>query len=248
MGIERDIGEALVFGPGERASLTLVGRATEQRATSAFVSIGQRARSSEVVSAPDVACELKIGLGAGWSRVWLSPASETRETHVLRASAEVWGVRLVPGVRVSPRVVAGAMESRAHRDFLRAPRHADRVVEAMRVAEHVLSLARVDDRVRDAMQAADRVEATTVEALADLVHVSPRHLGRMFAEVVGVAPKRALAILRLRRALRLARSRALSWARVAAEAGYADQSHLGRELRALLGQSPEAFLRAMEVG
>ena len=248
MGIERNIGEPLVFGPGERASLTLVGRATEQRATGAFVSIGQHARSSEVVSAPDVASELKIGVGAGWSRVWLSPASETRETHLLGAGTEVWGVRLVPGVRVSARALAGAIESRAHADFLRAPRHTDRAVETMRVAEHVLSLARVDERVRDAMEAADRVEATTVEALADLVHASPRHLGRIFAEVVGVAPKRALAILRLRRALRLARSRAFSWARVAAEAGYADQSHLGREFRALLGQSPEAFLRAMEGG
>ena len=245
MGIERDIGEALVFGPSERASLTLVGRATEQRATSAFVSIGDSMRSVEVISAPDVASELKIGVGPGWSRVWVSPASETRETHVLGPGTEVWGVRLVPGVRVSSRAVAGAIESRAHCDFLRAPRQPDRALEAMRVAEHVLSLARVDDRVRDAMEAADRAEATTVEALADLVRVSPRHLGRRFAEALGIAPKRALAILRLRRALRLARSGALSWGIVAADAGYADQSHLGREFRALLGASPEAFLRAM---
>jgi AraC-like DNA-binding protein len=244
MGLVSDLAGALVFGSGDRALVTLIGRATEARASSGFVAIGTEAECV-IVSAPDVAFELKLGVGPGWSEVWVSAPTDMRETHVLRPHTQVWGLRLVPGVLVSGRAVASATSSRAHRDFLRATRHDDRAVEAMRVAEHVLSVSRVDDRVRVAMEAADRADVTSVEALADLTRTTPRHLGRVFARTLGIAPKRALAVLRLRRALGLARARDVSWGMIAAAAGYADQSHLGRDFRALLGASPEAFLRAM---
>jgi AraC-like DNA-binding protein len=244
VSVDRGSGEALVFGDGHRASVALVGRVTSARASSAFVAIGAE-RECVVVSAPDVACELKLGVGPAWSRIWLSRPTDTRETHRLAPHTEVWGLRLAPGVIVSSRAVLAASSCSAHRDFLRAPRRADRAIEAMRVAEHVLCVSRVDDRVRLAMEAAARTDVTTVEALADLTHTTPRHLGRMFGRILGIAPKRALTVLRLRRALGLARSGDVSWGRVAAEAGYADQSHLGRDFRALLGASPEAFLRVM---
>jgi AraC-like DNA-binding protein len=59
---------------------------------------------------------------------------------------------------------------------------------------------------------------------------------------IGLPPKRALRILRLHRALTIARKRDLSWATVACTAGYADQAHLTRECRALLGDTPSQWL------
>jgi AraC-like DNA-binding protein len=56
----------------------------------------------------------------------------------------------------------------------------------------------------------------------------------------GLPPKRALSIVRLYRALFAARARR-SWAAAALEAGYADQAHLIRECRVLLGDSPSAW-------
>jgi len=242
------VSEALVFGPSTRRAIVLAGRATEERAESAFCAIGARDEVCHLIAAPDVACELKLGVGPDWSQVWLARGAPGLERHVLRAGTEVWGVRIVPGVLASSRAVASALTSRAHRDFLRAARQEDRVVEAMRVAEHVLSVARIEPRVLEAMQAAER-GAASVEELADLGRVTPRHLGRLFGETLGIAPKRALAIVRVRRALAIARAMAApSWGAIAAEAGYADQSHLGRAFRALLGASPDAFLRSVREG
>jgi transcriptional regulator GlxA family with amidase domain len=80
-----------------------------------------------------------------------------------------------------------------------------------------------------------------------LVDVGARRLRRRFAAAVGYGPKTFQRVLRLQRALRLAggnaRPRAsLSLAMIAVAAGYADQAHMSRELRALTGRSPGALL------
>jgi AraC-like DNA-binding protein len=86
-----------------------------------------------------------------------------------------------------------------------------------------------------------------IEDLARLMDVGARRLRRRFAAAVGYGPKTFQRVLRLQRALTLAggnaRPRAsLSLAMIAAEAGYADQAHMSRELRALTGRSPGALL------
>jgi AraC-like DNA-binding protein len=225
---------ALVIGPGERRTAPFV----HARVTTAFVASGGE-RDAEIVAAPDVAPELKLGVGPRWSSLWLAPPAAIGETHRLAAHTEVHGFRLVPGVWVSGRAIAAAEGTRAFRDFLRAPRTEDRSAEAMRVASHVLAVSRIDERVARAVELAAAC-AHTVEALAEAAGTTPRHLGRRFDAVLGIAPKRVTSILRLRRALALAATGA-PWGLVAAEAGYADQSHLGRELRALLGPRRAAF-------
>jgi len=62
-------------------------------------------------------------------------------------------------------------------------------------------------------------------------------LERLFRERVGVTPKVYARLLRFEASLSLAR-RGARWAEVAAGAGFADQSHLVREYRALAGTSP----------
>lgn len=81
------------------------------------------------------------------------------------------------------------------------------------------------------------------------VALTDRHLRRRFHDAVGYGPKTLQRVLRLRRFLALAESRAIpGLARAAAEAGYADQPHLSRECAQLAGLPPAALLAARAAG
>lgn len=74
----------------------------------------------------------------------------------------------------------------------------------------------------------------TVAATASALGLSERHLHRRCQSAFGYGPKTLARILRMRRALALSRA-GVSAAEVAAAAGYADQAHLSREVKALAG-------------
>jgi AraC-like DNA-binding protein len=81
-----------------------------------------------------------------------------------------------------------------------------------------------------------------VAAVADEVAMSERQLHRRSLAAFGYGPKTLARILRLGRALDLARAgRPLAW--VAAETGYADQAHLSRDARALGGAPVGVLIR-----
>jgi AraC-like DNA-binding protein len=71
--------------------------------------------------------------------------------------------------------------------------------------------------------------------------LSPRQLRRRFQAAVGLSPKELARIRRLRASAAAAVLEELSWCEVTADAGYADQAHLVREFRDLLGVTPGAF-------
>jgi AraC-like DNA-binding protein len=73
-----------------------------------------------------------------------------------------------------------------------------------------------------------------IAAVADAVGLSPRQLHRRSLAVFGYGPKTLARVLRLDGALRLARG-GTPFATVAATAGYADQAHLARDVKALAG-------------
>jgi AraC-like DNA-binding protein len=73
-----------------------------------------------------------------------------------------------------------------------------------------------------------------VEAIAAALGLSPRHLQRRVRAAFGYGPKTLARILRLQRALSLAR-RGWPFAEVSVTAGYADQAHLARDVKALAG-------------
>jgi AraC-like DNA-binding protein len=78
-----------------------------------------------------------------------------------------------------------------------------------------------------------------VRDLERAVGLGARHLERRFRETVGVSPKLFSRVVRFRRALTLLRQPApFSWSRLAVEAGYYDQAHLIREVKALAGITP----------
>jgi AraC-like DNA-binding protein len=85
----------------------------------------------------------------------------------------------------------------------------------------------------------------TVDLLADELGWSARRLHRRFVAACGYGPKMLQRILRLQRAIRLARADArpvLSLAGLAREAGFADQAHMTRDFRALTGLTPSGLL------
>jgi AraC-like DNA-binding protein len=77
--------------------------------------------------------------------------------------------------------------------------------------------------------------------LARTLSVSPRTLRRRFVAATGLAPKQFARIRRLLAAAWRMAQGGESWGRVAAEAGFADQPHLTREMVDLTGLTPGAF-------
>ena len=84
-----------------------------------------------------------------------------------------------------------------------------------------------------------------VAALARSLYISERQLRRRMTTAIGLAPKSVQRILRFQTFLALAHARAMpgaDLALLAAESGYADQSHLTRESLRLSGLTPRALL------
>lgn len=87
--------------------------------------------------------------------------------------------------------------------------------------------------------------ALDIGGLAAGLEVSRKHLGTLFGREIGMTPKGVARVLRFETALAALRSGTVSsLADLAYACGYADQSHLNGEFRAMSGQSPTALLRA----
>jgi AraC-like DNA-binding protein len=85
--------------------------------------------------------------------------------------------------------------------------------------------------------------AARIGRLACEVGWSHKHLITRFTQQVGLSPKAAARLVRFDRVLRrLDQPGAPGWERLAAEGGYADQSHLVREFRTFTGVTPTAFV------
>ncbi|WP_067486085.1 helix-turn-helix domain-containing protein [Actinomadura hibisca] len=84
-----------------------------------------------------------------------------------------------------------------------------------------------------------------VDQVAEEAGMSVRTLQRLFAEYVGVSPKWVLRRARLHEAAsRADQGTPVDWASLAADLGYADQSHLTRDFTATVGTTPARYARA----
>ena len=82
-----------------------------------------------------------------------------------------------------------------------------------------------------------------IQELAKHIRISQRHLERLFLNFTGLSPKKYCQIVRLNHFIDLISSdRNQSLAKVAADCGFADQSHLTQEFRNMMGQTPFAYL------
>lgn len=82
--------------------------------------------------------------------------------------------------------------------------------------------------------------AAPIAAVAGEANCTPRHLRRLFQEHVGLTPKELARIIRLRSTAAAAVTGGESWIDLAA-ARFADQPHLAREFRSVLGVTPGEF-------
>ena len=82
--------------------------------------------------------------------------------------------------------------------------------------------------------------AGSIMALAARVSCSRKHLAAKFREEIGLTPKAVARIARFNFAMSLATS-GRTWADVAAECEYADQSHLVHTFAELAGETPAAW-------
>jgi AraC family transcriptional regulator len=82
------------------------------------------------------------------------------------------------------------------------------------------------------------------EDLATIVHLNPSHFGRAFRNSFGEPPHEYVIRRRVERAQGLMLSTNASLGEIALDCGMADQSHLTRLFRRIVGESPRAWRRA----
>ncbi|MDB6154204.1 MAG: Transcriptional regulator, AraC family [Chthoniobacteraceae bacterium] len=89
-------------------------------------------------------------------------------------------------------------------------------------------------------------EPLSLEELAHVAALSPFHFARQFKTATGHPPHEYLIRLRVDRAKELIRTQGREWtmAAIAQESGFADQSHMARHFRRVLGVTPRVFADA----
>jgi AraC-like DNA-binding protein len=104
-----------------------------------------------------------------------------------------------------------------------------------------------DHRVLASVRAARAsVRPLRVDALMSLTGLGARQLERTFRDHVGFGPKTLCRLDRFQRVVRVIDpGMRTSWARLAAQHGYADQSHLAREFRKFAGTNLTSYLREL---
>jgi AraC family transcriptional regulator len=80
-----------------------------------------------------------------------------------------------------------------------------------------------------------------LQDLATLAGLGQYHFARMFKQSVGISPYRYVVNQRIEKAKRQLRRNNVAISEIALACGFADQSHLNRHFRKLVGMTPRAF-------
>jgi AraC-like DNA-binding protein len=109
---------------------------------------------------------------------------------------------------------------------------------------HMRNVGPPDSTIGAAIRWIARHPSARVEQISKLAGISSRQMHRRFSDAIGYGPKMFQSVLRFQRLLYLA-DRSVGehrLAELAADAGYADQSHMTREVRRFAGKSPSDLL------
>ncbi|MFJ3810998.1 helix-turn-helix domain-containing protein [Streptomyces sp. NPDC090073] len=183
-----------------------------------------------------------------WTEGRLLVAGPDTRAHVPDGPPRAWaGIRFFPGTapallgvpahelrdrRVELADLWPASRVRRLRDRIEAAPDAATALEDIALDRSAWA-AVPDPLLRRLVECLD--EGRPVAGAADELELGARQLHRRCLGAFGYGPKTLARILRLQRALALARS-GLPYAETAVRAGYADQPHLAREVRELAGR------------
>lgn len=98
----------------------------------------------------------------------------------------------------------------------------------------------------DAMKKSDH-RTLSIKELAGLVHMSLSSFERKFKKYFGMSPKQYMRHLRVQQACHMLVQSAYSLSRVAAECGYADQSHFNREFLRVMKETPRQYRKRFRI-
>jgi AraC-like DNA-binding protein len=210
---------------------------------------------------PDGCIDFLFDLDAGSAHV--VGTMTTAVIVEIAAGKRIFGVRFHPGAAAPylAELASDLTDRRIPLDAVTTPgasKLADRVANARDRAErerlvqaHLLDphqrLRAPDARVRRAAALITaRRGAVSLREVAAHANIGERQLERLFHAHVGVAPKHYARVARLAHACRLLTAPAppdapRQHAALAAQAGYADESHLVRDFHALAGVTPAAL-------
>lgn len=89
-------------------------------------------------------------------------------------------------------------------------------------------------------------EIVRVEDIASRFDISMRTLQRLFSRYVGVSPKWVIQRYRLQEAAdRMEQGEITDWPKLSQDLGYYDQAHFIKDFKALIGKSPEEYMKAI---
>ncbi|MGD9528513.1 MAG: helix-turn-helix domain-containing protein, partial [Pseudonocardia sp.] len=207
------------------------------------VRLGESAhRPPAFVKGPDDAFEVPVGRCApAYAEAWLAPTA-------------AYALLGVPLHHLRGRTVDLAdLLGRAGREIAERM-HAEPTWTGRFALLDRLLLRRIADGPRPAPEVAHAWRRLTgsggrvpIRGLAEETGWSHKHLITMFRRQVGLPPRAAARLVRFDGVLRRAeRPDRPAWERIAADAGYADQSHLVRDFRAFAGTTPTVFAREVQ--
>jgi transcriptional regulator of acetoin/glycerol metabolism/AraC-like DNA-binding protein len=156
----------------------------------------------------------------------------------IKDGGEVWPALVTPpesGLAAWQNPAGAALHTRARQDLVGA------LARAAPAAPQRGGLPPgIERRVRDYVDAhlGNSIDLAELAAIAGL---SLFHFARQFKQSVGVTPHQYLVQRRVEHAQKILARTDLPLSQVAAAAGFADQSHLARHFRLMLGATPRAF-------
>lgn len=196
--------------------------------------------ASPTTVVPDGCSDLILHIDAQGGCVWhISPLGNAA-MEVPGRAGELWlGYRLQPGVSIQRTALLSAAQAlweqaQWHAHASAAHPCVDAALEKA-VLEAIDTHVHLDARVQEALHTL--AHAPSVGHAAKALGVSERSLERMALQATGQPPRFWRSLARVRRAAQALGSRA-PLAAIAADHGYADQSHFSRDCLRWLGATP----------
>ncbi len=182
------------------------------------------ATDSSATILPDGCRDLLFRARPGQRPVWTLTSLDNQPYNVqIKIGAHLKGYRLHPGTLVDTHELLKSLQSLEY--------------NLPKIEERIDSFCTLSPPIGEAMACVGAPDTKSVHQAAKTLGVSMRTLQRLLMAATGRTPAGWLSLSRARRAARLMPTGA-SLAEIAYDFGYADQSHMAREIKRWFGISP----------